>query len=60
MRTSSIAGATFLLLGAGATAVSAAVDTTGSNLTLNGSDTLFEVTQNILTACPTAVADGIS
>ena len=61
MRTSSIAGATFLLVGAGAVAVSAATvqDTTGSNFHLNGSDTLFKVTQDILTACPTAIADGI-
>ena len=59
MRTS-IAGATFLLVGAGAVAVGAAVDTTGNNIALGGSDTLFEVTRDVITGCPNAVADGIS
>jgi ABC-type phosphate transport system substrate-binding protein len=40
--------------------VSAANDADGNNIVLNGSDTLFEVTQAVLTACPTAVTDGIS
>ena len=37
-----------------------ALDLTGNNLELNGSDALFDVTQDILAACPSAVADGIS
>jgi ABC-type phosphate transport system substrate-binding protein len=49
MRTS-IAGATFLLLGAGAAAVGAA-DTNGDNLALNGSDTLFKVTNDVINTC---------
>jgi hypothetical protein len=53
MRTS-IASATFLLLGAGAVAVAAA-DTNGNNLQLTGSDTLFTVTQNIITSCDGAI-----
>jgi ABC-type phosphate transport system substrate-binding protein len=48
MRTS-IATATFLLLGAGATAVGAM--TSGDNLALNGSDTLFNVTQKVMMLC---------
>jgi hypothetical protein len=55
MRTS-IAGAAFLLLGAGAATVAAA-DTTGSNLALNGSDTLFDVTNSILASCSGAFSD---
>jgi len=55
MRTS-IAGAALLLVGAGAATV-AAVDTTGNNLALNGSDTLFDVTQSVITACATAFGD---
>src|SRR5450432_303050 len=53
MRTS-IASATFLLLGAGAVAVAAA-DTNGNNIQLTGSDTLFTVTQNIITSCDGAI-----
>src|SRR5262249_24235855 len=49
MRTST-AGAVLLLASAGAAAVSAAY--TGNNLQMNGSDTLFNVTQQVLTACP--------
>jgi ABC-type phosphate transport system substrate-binding protein len=57
MRTS-IAGSLFLLAGAGAVAVAAA-DTTGNNLNLNGSDTLFEVTKEVLSMCPGASGRGI-
>jgi ABC-type phosphate transport system substrate-binding protein len=46
----SITGATFLLVGASAVGVFAA-DTTGNNLVLNGSDTLFEVTSDVLSKC---------
>jgi hypothetical protein len=53
MRTS-IASATFLLLGVGAVAVSAD-DTTGSNLTFYGSDTLLQVTRDIMNDCDGAV-----
>jgi hypothetical protein len=55
MRTS-IVGAAFLLVGAGAATV-AAVDTNGNNLALNGSDTLFDVTQAVLTSCTTQFTD---
>lgn len=50
MRTS-IAGAAILLAGVGAT--TAAAVTTGNNLNLNGSDTLFDVTNDVITACGT-------
>jgi hypothetical protein len=55
MRTS-IASAAFLLVGAGA-ATLAAVDTTGSNIALNGSDTLFDVTRQVITSCATQFSD---
>jgi ABC-type phosphate transport system substrate-binding protein len=55
MRTS-IAGAALLLVGAGAATV-AAVDTTGNNIALNGSDTLFDVTQAVISSCATAFGD---
>lgn len=55
MRTS-IAGAALLLVGAGAATV-AAVDTTGNNIALNGSDTLYDVTQSVLASCATAFPD---
>jgi hypothetical protein len=55
MRTS-IAGATFLLVGASAIMVSAP-EPSGSNINMNGSDTLFEVTREVLTLCPTKFAD---
>jgi PBP superfamily domain len=55
MRTS-IVGAAFLLVGAGAATV-AAVDTTGNNLALNGSDTLFDVTTDVIAACKVQFAD---
>jgi hypothetical protein len=58
MRTS-IAGALFLLAGAGAATV-AALDTTGNNIALNGSDTLHDVTIDILGACGAATGNGIS
>jgi|HubBroStandDraft_2_1064218.scaffolds.fasta_scaffold35905_3 ABC-type phosphate transport system substrate-binding protein len=55
MRTS-IVGAAFLLAGAGAASV-AALDTTGSNLALNGSDTLFDVTNAVIASCNTQFSD---
>jgi hypothetical protein len=55
MRTS-IASAAFLLVGAGA-ATLAAVDTTGSNIALNGSDTLFDVTRSVIQSCATQFSD---
>jgi ABC-type phosphate transport system substrate-binding protein len=63
MRTS-ITGAVILLAGAGAASLAAAVDTTGSNIALNGSDTLFDVTQTVLASCknkfPDFAAQGIT
>ncbi len=56
MRTS-ITGAAILLAGAGAASLAAAVDTTGSNIALNGSDTLFDVTQSVIASCNTAFGD---
>jgi hypothetical protein len=56
MRTS-ITGAVILLAGAGAASLAAAVDTTGSNIALNGSDTLFDVTQSVMASCNTAFGD---
>jgi ABC-type phosphate transport system substrate-binding protein len=50
MRTS-IAGAAILLAGVGAT--TAAAVTSGNNLALNGSDTLYDVTRDVITACGT-------
>jgi hypothetical protein len=47
----SIMGATFLLFGGGAAAVGAL-----DNLALKGSDTLFNVTQDVLASCPAASA----
>jgi ABC-type phosphate transport system substrate-binding protein len=61
MRTS-IAGAAILLAGAGAS--TAAALTSGNNLALSGSDTLYEVTQTVLSTCsgvfPTFGTKGIS
>jgi ABC-type phosphate transport system substrate-binding protein len=54
----SIAGATFLLVGASAAAVYAGTDTNGDGLVLNGSDTLFEVTTDILTQCGGTITAG--
>ena len=45
-----VVAAAFVLVGAGTGAV-AAVDTTGNNIALNGSDTLFEVTRDIVNSC---------
>jgi ABC-type phosphate transport system substrate-binding protein len=56
MRTS-IASATFLLLGAGAAAVGA---TTGDNIALNGSDTLFQVTNKVMSLCNGIVGHGLT
>ncbi len=54
MRTSMV-GAALLLAGAGAASLAAAAaDTNGSNLALNGSDTLFDVTNEVLGLCNTA------
>ncbi|HVY39013.1 MAG TPA: hypothetical protein VHM31_13805 [Polyangia bacterium] len=59
MRTS-LTGSLFLLVGAGAAAVAAAGnDVNGNNLHLNGSDTLFEVTKEVLSLCPGASSRGI-
>jgi cysteine-rich repeat protein len=55
MRTS-IVGAAFLLVGAGAATV-AAVDTTGNNIALNGSDTLHDVTVDVINSCTGTFAD---
>jgi hypothetical protein len=54
MRTS-ILGAAFLLAGAGAATLAAAAstDTNGNGLALNGSDTLFDVTNQIIGSCGT-------
>ena len=49
MRTSIIGGA-FLLVGVGAATV-AALEPGGNNIALNGSDTLFDVTQDVITQC---------
>jgi hypothetical protein len=53
MRTS-ILGAAFLLAGTGAATLAAAVvDSNGNGLALNGSDTLFDVTNQIISSCGT-------
>lgn len=44
-----IAGATFLLVSAGAASVGAL-----SGIAVNGSDTLFDITQDVIAACPLA------
>jgi ABC-type phosphate transport system substrate-binding protein len=57
MRTS-IAGAAFLLVGAGAATVAGAGgDVDGNNLNLNGSDTLYDVTQAVISTCNTTFSD---
>ncbi len=57
MRTS-IAGAALLLAGAGAAGLAAAADTNGSGIALNGSDTLFDVTNNdVFSACSAQFSD---
>jgi hypothetical protein len=56
MRTSMVT-ASFLLVGAGAAALAALEPGGGNNLALNGSDTLFEVTQNIITSCTAQFSD---
>ena len=50
MRTSMI-GAALFVAGAGAAGLAAAADTNGNNLKLNGSDTLFEVTTEVIHLC---------
>jgi hypothetical protein len=54
-----MAGAIFVLASAGAAGV-AALDTTGNNIALEGTDALYDVTVDVLNACPTATAGGIS
>jgi hypothetical protein len=46
----------WMLAGAGAVSL-AAVDKTGSNLALNGSDTLFDVTNAVIAGCPGQFSD---
>jgi hypothetical protein len=58
MRTS-IAGVTFLLVGAGAVSV-AALDDDGIHIALNGSDTLHDVTDDVMTACAGQFTDWAS
>src|SRR5262245_18317497 len=53
---SSIAGTT-LLLAAGGTAWLAALDTTGNNVALAGSDALFDVTNAVIASCPAQFPD---
>jgi hypothetical protein len=55
MRSVSILSATFLLFGGGTVAVGAL-----DNLPLKGSDTLEEVTTDVLAACPGATSHGVS
>ena len=50
-----IVGATFLVFGAGAAAVGAL-----DNIALQGSDTLEQVTKDVLAVCPNATAHGIT
>ena len=58
MRTSMI-GAALLLAGAGAAGLAAAAaDTNGNTLQLNGSDTLFDVTNEVLGTCGTTFGAG--
>ena len=60
MRTS-IAGAALLLAGAGAAGLTAAAETNGNGIALNGSDTLFEVTNNdVFSACSVQFSDWIT
>ena len=56
MRTSMVSAA-FLLVGAGAAALAALEPGGGNNLVLNGSDTLFQVTQSVITSCGTTFPD---
>jgi hypothetical protein len=57
MRTSMV-GVALLLAGTGAAGLAAAVDTNGTGLALNGSDTLFDVTSNdVFSACSTKFMD---
>jgi len=55
MRTK-IVGATFLMVGVGIAATVGAMD----NVALQGSDTLEQVTKDVLAQCPAAVAKGIT
>jgi hypothetical protein len=55
MRTS-ILGAALLLAGTGAATLAAGVvDSNGNGLALNGSDSLFDVTNSVLSVCSTAI-----
>jgi hypothetical protein len=51
-------GGTFLVLSTAASVASAVPDTTGNNIALSGSDTVFDVTQEVLTSCPSTVGSG--
>lgn len=54
----SIAGAALLLAGAGAAGLAAAADTNGNGIALNGSDTLFELTNNdVFSTCSIQFSD---
>jgi hypothetical protein len=54
----SIASAALLLAGAGAAGLAAAAETNGNGIALNGSDTLFEVTNNdVFSACSVQFSD---
>ena len=56
MRISRTAAA-IVLAGAGAGSLSAALDTTGSSIALNGSDMLYDVTQSVIASCNTTFTD---
>jgi hypothetical protein len=58
MRTSMV-GAAFLLCGAGAAMV-AALEPAGDNIAMNGSDTLFDVSREVLANCPNIGTHGIT
>src|SRR4051812_4905663 len=58
MRTSMI-GAAFLLCGAGAAMV-AALEPNGDTIALNGSDTLLDVTRQVIANCPNIGTHGIT
>src|SRR5579871_3401293 len=46
-----------VLAASGGAGLAAAVDTTGDNVPLNGTDALYDTTQSILAACGTAFSD---
>src|SRR5436190_23500332 len=54
----SMAGAAFLLVSASATGIWATLNPyDGNDIVANGSDTLFNVTQSVLSMCPNKFAD---